>query len=238
MEIAKVEPASGNSKALLDRAEKELKEGMDLLVHRQKVIKFVHHSEAGWAVVEEYEGDDLANDSEDERRMEKAEGKAEKKLAKKRKIKEMRAKEEGGAKPPGVFPMQRLFPWKSMEAAKGLNAPTKPTPRFPSGTWFECGESDHWRRECPKALACSAYPLANCEHVGCEGKGIDMMNVSAHFSCLGDNESQVVIVGVSRRCWEVQECEVHESSVRGHLKGLFCLLEGIVRGSSLDISHN
>ena len=201
--IGKVEPASGSSKALLDRAEKELNEGMDLLVHRQKVFKLVDRSEAGWAVVE-YKGDDLANDSEDERRMEKAEGKVEKKLAKKRKI-ETRAKEEGGAKPPGVFPMQRPFPGKGMEAAKGPRAPTKLTPRFPSGTCFECRVSGHWRQECPKASAGSAYPLANCEHVGSEGKGIDMINVSAHLSCLGDNESQDAIEGVSRRCWNVQE---------------------------------
>ena len=51
--IGKAEPASGNSKALLDRAEKELKEGMNLLIHRQKVIKLADRSEAGWAVVEE-----------------------------------------------------------------------------------------------------------------------------------------------------------------------------------------
>ena len=36
---------------------------------------------------------------------------------------------------------------------------------------------------------------------------------------IGDSGSQDVIEGVSRRCWEVQECEVHESSVRGRLKG-------------------
>ena len=217
--IGKAEPASGSSKALLDRAEKELKEGMNLLIHRQKVIKLADRSEAGWTVVEEYEGDDLADDSEDERRMEKAEGKAEKKLAKKRKIKELRAKEERGAKSPGAFPLQRPFPGKGMEAAKGPSAPTRPTPRFPSRTCFECGESGHWRRECPKALAGSAYPLANCKHVGSEGKDVDMMNVSAPLSCSGDNGSQDVIEGVSRRCWEVQECEVHESSVRGRLKG-------------------
>ena len=86
--------------------------------------------------------------------------KAEKKMAKKRKIKEERAKEEIGARPPEVFPMQWSFLGKGMEAAKGSGAPTKPTPRFPVGTCFECGEAGHWRRECPKALACSEYPLS------------------------------------------------------------------------------
>ena len=62
------------------------------------MIKLADRSEAGWAVVEEYEEDDLADNSEDERRMEKAEGKAEKKLAKKRKLKEAKIKSDFGAK--------------------------------------------------------------------------------------------------------------------------------------------
>ena len=189
--IGKVKPASESLKALLDWAEKEQNEGMDLLVHRQKVIKLANRSEAGWAVLEEYEGDDLADDSEDEQRMEKAE----KKLAKKRKIKEMRANRRVELSHQGCS--------QCSVHSRG-KAPTKLTPRFPSRTCFECGESGHWRQECPKALAGSAYPLANCKHVGSEGKGIDMMNVSAHLSCLGDNESQDAIEGVSRRCcWEV-----------------------------------
>ena len=217
--IGKVETASSSAKALLERAAKELNEGMALLVHRQKIIKLADRSEAGWSVVEEYEGDDLADDSDDERRMEKAEARAEKKMAKKRKIKEARAKEEVGARPPGVFPVQRSFPGKGMEVAKNAGAPTKPTQRFPSGTCFECGEAGHWRRECPKAVAGSAYPLSNSEYVGSEGKGVGIMNVSTQFSCLGDNVSHDVLEGVSSRCWEVQECEVHEKSVRGRLKG-------------------
>ena len=79
--IGKVKTTSTSSKALLDFDAKELEEGTALILHRQKVFKLADCSEAGWAVVEEYEGDDVADNSEDERRMEKAEGKAEKKLA-------------------------------------------------------------------------------------------------------------------------------------------------------------
>ena len=177
--IGQVDTTSSRSKALLDQAAKELQEGTALLVHRQKVIKLADRSEAGWVVVEEYEGDDLANDSDDERRMEKAKGKAEKKLAKKRKKKDVKAKEVFGVKPPGVFGTQRIFPAKSMEVAKSSSAAVKPTPRFPLGTCFECGETGHWRRECPKAVAGSVYPLANCEHVGIED---EMLNVSTNNS--------------------------------------------------------
>ena len=46
-----------------------------------------------------------------------------------------------------------------------------------------------------------------------------MLNVSTPISFLGDNGSQEVFECVSSRCWEVQECEVHENSVCGRLKG-------------------
>ena len=141
--ISKVETTSSSSKVLLDRAAKELEEGTVLIVHRQKVIKLADRSEAGWAVVEEYKGDDLANNSEDEQRMERAEGKAEKKLAKKRKLKEAKAKDDFGAKPAVAFGTSRQFPAKSMEVARGAGAPPKPASRFPSGTCFECGDPGH-----------------------------------------------------------------------------------------------
>ena len=143
----KVETTTTSSKALLNSAVKELEEGTALLLRRQKVTKL---AEAGWAVVEEYEVDDLANNSKDERRMEKAEGKVEKKLAKKRKLKEAKAKEEFGAKPPVAYGMLWPFPAKSMEATKGASAQPTLAPRFPSGTCYECGDAGHWRRVCPK----------------------------------------------------------------------------------------
>ena len=42
------------------------------LVHRNKLIKLADMSEAGWAAVSEYETHQLADDSEDEKRIIKA----------------------------------------------------------------------------------------------------------------------------------------------------------------------
>ena len=145
--IEKVETTSIRSKELLDRAARDLRKGNALLAHRQKIIKLADRSESGWAAVDEYEGDDLAEDSDDEKRMEKAENRAERKLAKKRKIKEARMKDDVGAKsaiPPGAL---RPFP-----------------ARFPAGTCFECGDPGHWRKECPMVAQGSAYPFSNSEH--------------------------------------------------------------------------
>ena len=87
--IARAERGAGRE--ALARA--KAKEGMELLTHRKKLIKLADRSEVGWAVVEEYVDDDLADDSDDERRMEKAERAAERKVAAKR-----RKEREAGAK--------------------------------------------------------------------------------------------------------------------------------------------
>ena len=71
----------GCRKVAFDQVKEVLLEGMDLNSRRQKLIKFADRSEAGWAVVDEYVDDDLANDSEDDKQMEQVERIAEHKLA-------------------------------------------------------------------------------------------------------------------------------------------------------------
>ena len=54
----------------------ELRKG---LRHRQKIIKLADKSEAGWLAVKEYQTEELASDSEDEKRIKKAQERALKK---------------------------------------------------------------------------------------------------------------------------------------------------------------
>ena len=68
----------------MDKAKLSLRRGKDALAHRQKLIKVTDRSELGWAVVAEYETDGLAADSDDEKRLERAERTAERKVARKR----------------------------------------------------------------------------------------------------------------------------------------------------------
>ena len=74
-------PSAENIKAALDA----LKQGRAMVAERQKLIKIADRSELGWAVVHEYTADELAANSDDEKRMEKAEKAAERKAARKRK---------------------------------------------------------------------------------------------------------------------------------------------------------
>jgi hypothetical protein len=57
-----------------------LAEGMSLLNYRQKIIKIADSSDLGWRVVQEYEANPLADDSEDEKKLLKAESRAERKV--------------------------------------------------------------------------------------------------------------------------------------------------------------
>lgn len=54
----------------------------NLIQQRQKLLKLADSSELGWKVVKEYQSNPLASDSEDEKKMYKAELRAERKVRK------------------------------------------------------------------------------------------------------------------------------------------------------------
>ncbi len=66
----------------VERAKKTLAEGKDLLRGRQKLIKIADRAEQGWKAAEEYEKDPVTSDSDDEKRIRKAEISAERKANK------------------------------------------------------------------------------------------------------------------------------------------------------------
>ena len=55
-----------------ERVSKLVDEAKALIHRRQKLIKIADRSKDGWRVVEEYKSDDLASNSEDEKRLRKA----------------------------------------------------------------------------------------------------------------------------------------------------------------------
>ena len=57
----------------LEKAKEAATAGTELISRRQKLLKLADRSELGWAVVEEYIDDDLAEDSEDQKRIERVE---------------------------------------------------------------------------------------------------------------------------------------------------------------------
>ena len=114
---------------------------MDLMKNRQKLIKLADYFDAGWRVVDEYVSNPLAEDSDDEKKIYKAQTRAESKLKKEK------AKRNGRTD-------QKITPYDYTKKHTttgntipvGLNVLTRP------GRCFYCMEKGHWRRECPTAL--------------------------------------------------------------------------------------
>ena len=90
--LDRVEASDASGTEQLERGKKEVVKGMSFLARRQKLTKQTDHSESGWAVVEEYDADALADNLDDECKIEKAEKVAERKLAKRRKMQDGKQK--------------------------------------------------------------------------------------------------------------------------------------------------
>ena len=118
----------------VEEAAKELKEAEALLTRRMRIIKIADRSDHGWNMIAEYENDQLAIDSDDEKRLVRAEKEAERKAARKK-------------------------PKLPVPAAAGEVVP--PVRRFGAappvpakiGPCFGCGEFGHLRRYCSKPAA-------------------------------------------------------------------------------------
>ena len=131
--------------AAVQRVKDAIKKGRLLLDERQKLIRLADRSEHGWGVVDEYTADDLAEDSDDEKRIEKAERAAERKAGKRRKKRGATAlKSRGG---PPRFPMSAQPPATGMPVAVApYSQPRRqalPPPARPVGPCHFCGEMGH-----------------------------------------------------------------------------------------------
>ena len=117
--------ANNPSQEGISKAKEKLAEGMSLLDYRQKIIKIADSSDLGWRVVQEYEANPLADDSEDERKLFKAESRAE------RKVKAEKSKKT-----------KRTHPYVTPATDKFAQ-------RQKPGRCFNCGVKGHWKQECP-----------------------------------------------------------------------------------------
>ena len=169
------------------KAQEAIATGRKLIAERQKLIKIADRSDLGWAVVAEYTADELAEDSDDEKRLEKAERAAERRAAKRKK----------------TAPERRTKPYSRPQQSQQLQAATPSTPAFMTpvqkrslpitplpqrqsgvGPCFACGLYGHLRSYCPKIAGSSSstkswYPFVdNDDGVSCEDQYVSELHVS------------------------------------------------------------
>ena len=140
---------SAAEKSNLEKVKSDLEEGEKLLVERQKHILLADKSEFGWSTVEEYKQHDLADDSEDEKRIYSAERRA-------RVVMSSRKKKKSSA----MAAIKRSSPLRGSVSASSSQSQTQSyqpasgnsgfLPRRPNiGTCFACRKTGHWRACCP-----------------------------------------------------------------------------------------
>ena len=153
----------------VEKAKTSLEEGEKLITERQKLIKIADRSEHGWATVEEYEDDELAEDSDDEKRLVKAEARAGRKL--KQKLAKGKVKKTF-KKPSGWW--QKL-PYSNNAAANssfaGSSIPVPGTRVSQTsvsqsgvsqlGPCFCCGGMGHFKKQCPVWLRAQTGTSSN-----------------------------------------------------------------------------
>ena len=121
-----------------------IKSASHKLAGRQQIIRLADTSEGGWQTVKEYEFNNLiASDSEDEKRINRAESRAVKK------IKSMRQTRGSN----------RFRPYSTANTSRQAvnhtigGYPSRQTTMLPKqgrqGSCFACGSMGHWRKECP-----------------------------------------------------------------------------------------
>ena len=190
----------------VQRARTALKEGETLLAERQKLIKIADRSSNGWSVVAEYTADELAEDTEDEKRLEKAEKAAERKAGLKRRKKQQ--PQRGGRAPrfpvqqpgyggfthyagypsfPPVPPQQQSISGQSGRRSSGIAGPVQ---RTSVGPCFACGEMGHLRTYCPRVQEKKWYLVSH----GC-GCPSERELVCCDFNVIFDCDAEVT-------CWD------------------------------------
>ena len=143
------EAKSSCSSQQLDKVKESLDKGESLLAERQKQILLADKSDFGWMIIQEYKKNDLADDSDDEKKIIRAEARA-----------RSQAKQNAVKSKSRFAPVRRDFP-KSLpipsNSVTDSSSAVRPIPtldgqfrsQIKPGSCFACNKPGHWRAQCP-----------------------------------------------------------------------------------------
>ena len=233
----------------LSKAKGSLKQGQALVATRQKHIKLADRSEFGWKLVKEYQTDDLAADSDDEKHFSKAEKAAEKKVtvAKRKKAAVSKQQRSFSSAPERAWPSayQGFRPYNgwaarpraTWQSTSNVFKPAMPPVYRPLGPCFSCNEFGHLRNSCPKIN--QQYPLLGCKVV--HGKGFKG-SVTWPADYAGGDSSSMYLDNVVLEAGHFQEHRdlPFSGTVKGSLKKKFDFWAHVLKAPRpvLDIISN
>ena len=143
------EAKSSCSSQQLDKVKESLDKGESLLAERQKHILLADKSDFGWMIIQEYKKNDLADDSDDQKKIIRAEARA-----------RSQAKQNALKSKSRFAPVRRDFP-KSLpipsNSVTDSSSAVRPIPtldgqfrsQIKPGSCFACNKPGHWRAQCP-----------------------------------------------------------------------------------------
>lgn len=156
--LATVSGALKETPPAIEKAAAAVEEGEKLITDRNKLIRIADRSEHGWATVAEYEDDELAEDSDDEKKLFKAEARA----GRKRRLAKGKATAKKNFKKPGLWWQRSNSYFNAVPATSGpvgqvaavpgassSAAMSQPQPSSQLGPCFVCGKMGHFKKACP-----------------------------------------------------------------------------------------
>ena len=139
---------SGN----IPKAKEELNKGISLINSRQKIIKLADKSEFGWATVQEYVSDELADDEADASKIKKAEKRAAVRIKTLQEKRRKTSSKVSSASAPASFSASR--PGGSFGSFPSVSSYFRPQSRYSFNSFrvsdmcFRCGKRGHWANSC------------------------------------------------------------------------------------------
>ena len=113
-------------------AKQKIAQGIEMIAFRQKLIKLADSSEGGWKVVHEYTANPLAEDSEDDKKIFRAQARAERKM----KVERVKRK--------------RFTPYSKASTSANADNRNNAMRAAKPGICYCCFKPGHWQFECPE----------------------------------------------------------------------------------------